>query len=73
MKKKLMIKESEQKIFKLINLKKKYNSKTKIDQIDSFDLLEIIIKLEKLLNKKIKLEKLNKFKNSSISDFIKKI
>jgi len=68
-----MINENEKKIFKLINLKKKYNSKTKINQIDSLDLLEIIIKLEKLLNKKIKLEKLNKFKNSTLSDFIKKI
>ena len=63
----------EKKILQLITNKAKYNAKTKLGQIDSFDLIEIIIKLEKLLKKKIRLEKLNKFKNTSLSEFIKNI
>lgn len=63
----------EKKILKLITKKAKYNAKTKLGQIDSFDLIDIVIKLEKLLKKKIKLEKLNKYKNTSLSEFIKNI
>ena len=42
----------EKKILKLITNKAKYNAKTKLGQIDSFDLIDIVIKLEKLLKKK---------------------
>ena len=63
----------KKKILKLITKKVKYSAKTQLGQIDSFDLIVIIIKLEKLLKKKIKLEKLNKFKNTSLSEFIKNI
>jgi acyl carrier protein len=66
------MKFNENKDYKKIYNQSKYNSKTKLKSIDSIDLIQIIINLEKATKKKISLEALNKLRELNLLQFIKK-
>ena len=67
------MKFNKNEILKILKTKSKYTSFTKLQDIDSIDLLNILIKLEHLLKKKISLKLINNSKKVSLSKFIDKI
>jgi hypothetical protein len=66
------MKFNKNKAYKKIYNQSKYNSKTKLKSIESIDLIQIIINLEKISKKKISLKALNKFRELNLSEFMSK-